>query len=61
LRVFDVMGREVRTLAVGTRGVVGWDLCDQSGRRVPAGVYQVMLDPAGNAGDRCRRILVLDD
>jgi hypothetical protein len=61
LRVFDVMGREVRTLAVGVRGVVEWDLRDRSGCRVPAGVYQVMIEPAGNAGDRCRRILVLDD
>ncbi len=39
LRVFDVMGREVRALAVGARSVVEWDLRDRSGHRVPAGVY----------------------
>jgi hypothetical protein len=39
LRVFDVMGREVRTLAVGARGIIEWDLRDRSWCRVPAGVY----------------------
>ncbi len=65
LRVFDVMGREVRTLAAGTRGVVEWDLRDQSGRRVPAGVYVLeggrMKDEGGSRMTKSLRVVVLDD
>lgn len=42
---FSVDGRRVRRLAVGTRPAgreeIAWDLRDESGRRVPAGVYLI--------------------
>lgn len=65
LRVFDVMGREVRILAVGTRGVVEWDLRDRSGRRVPAGVYYFEVRSQkveGRSPTReSRRVVVVDE
>ena len=43
LLVFDVAGRRVRTLQRGLaepgRRAVTWDLRDESGRNVPAGIY----------------------
>lgn len=51
LRVFDVTGREVRTLVSGTRAAgshdVEWDGRDQSGNRVATGVYFYRLETAG--------------
>jgi hypothetical protein len=46
IRVYDVQGRFVRSLAArgGTAGGASWDGRDGSGRRVPAGVYFVRLD-----------------
>lgn len=52
LRIFDAQGREVRRLldevlpSEGTR-VARWDLCDDRGLRVPAGVYYARLESAG--------------
>ena len=47
LRIFDPMGRSVRTLldeSVGAgRNMLAWDGKDNSGRPVPNGVYQVRL------------------
>ena len=65
LRVFDVMGREVRTLAVGARGIIEWDLRDRGGRRVPAGVYQLEVrsqksEVRSRMPERLR-VVVLDD
>jgi len=48
LRVYDVAGRSVRTLAEGTKGAaryeVRWDGRDDSGRSVPSGVYLYKLE-----------------
>jgi hypothetical protein len=52
LLVFDVGGRVVRTLARASMPagahVVGWDGRDESGRRVPAGVYLYRLRAGSN-------------
>ncbi|MBD3235812.1 MAG: hypothetical protein GF330_03835 [Candidatus Eisenbacteria bacterium] len=51
LHVFGLDGRLVRTLASGMHAagnhVVSWDRTDQSGARVPAGVYYYALDAEG--------------
>ena len=51
LRVFDVTGREVRTLVSGTIGAgsheIEWDGRDQSGNRVSTGTYFYRLETAG--------------
>lgn len=44
--VFSVQGGRVRSLALGTAGSVGWDLRDDAGRPVPAGLYFARLSPA---------------
>ena len=65
LRVFDVMGREVRAIAVGARGVVEWDLRDRSGRRVRAGVYLLeggrIKDEGGSRMSKRLRVVVVDE
>jgi hypothetical protein len=43
--IVDAAGRRVRSIegaAAGTRETKSWDLCDQSGRSVPAGIYFVI-------------------
>jgi hypothetical protein len=61
LTVHDVQGRRVRTLAGGPRAAgeyaIGWDLRDDGGRRVPAGLYLVRLRDA--SGACARRVAVL--
>jgi len=61
IRVYDVAGRLVRTLADGDRpaGVhrVSWDGKDARGRAAPAGIYFVKLDAAGT--ERTSRIVKL--
>ena len=61
LELFDTQGRRVRTLASGTyeagRWVRGWDLADDTGRRVAAGLYLARLST--DAGARVRRVAVL--
>jgi hypothetical protein len=48
LRVYDLSGREIKALSVGTHnaGVVNveWNLTDSAGRQIPAGVYLYRLD-----------------
>jgi hypothetical protein len=65
LRVFDVMGREVRAISVGTASMVEWDLRDQHGRRARAGVYQLEVRSQKADGQspmrESRRVVVLDD
>jgi DNA-binding beta-propeller fold protein YncE len=61
LEVFDPQGRRVRTLWDGpvSAGVqdIGWDLRDDSGRAVSAGVYLIRLAAAGRVD--MRRIVTL--
>ena len=61
LEVLDLAGRRVATLADGAYGasryVRGWDLRDDSGRRVTPGVYFARLVTADGA--RERRLVVL--
>lgn len=56
LGVFDVQGRQVRRLAGGSlaSGVrtLSWDLRDDAGRRVPAGVYFFRLQAGGATTSR---------
>ena len=47
LRVYDVLGREVRTLAAqeftAGRNMITWDGRDDAGRQVPRGIYLYRL------------------
>ena len=51
LDIFDVMGRQVRSLVAGRQDVgqqsIGWDGRDDGGRRLASGVYVVRLRAAG--------------
>ena len=62
LRVFDVHGREVRTLVRDTRSAgshaVTWDGRDEHGGGAPAGIYFLRLEAAGEA--LARRVVKLD-
>lgn len=62
LRVFDLHGREVRTLVRETRAAgphtVGWEGRDTGGDRAPAGIYFLRLEAAGET--RTQRIVKLD-
>jgi len=48
LRVYDLSGREIKSINVGARqaGIVNleWNLTDDAGRQIPAGVYLYRLD-----------------
>ena len=61
LEVLDVQGRHVRELVRARMGpgkfVRGWDLADDRGRRVPAGVYLVRLRTSDR--EAVRRVVVL--
>jgi hypothetical protein len=61
LEVFDLAGRRMRRLVGGTMTAgpheAGWDLRDESGRAVPAGVYLARLVAPGASG--VRRFVVL--
>ncbi len=61
LTVVDAQGRTVRTLARGGReagaGATTWDLADDDGRAVPAGLYWVRLEASGRS--LVRRIAVV--
>ncbi len=56
LAVYDVSGRKIRTLVRDTRGpgdhVVTWDGTDQSGSRVPSGMYFYKLNSGGDSSTR---------
>ncbi|MFB3906781.1 MAG: FG-GAP-like repeat-containing protein [Candidatus Eisenbacteria bacterium] len=63
LTVYDVSGREVRTLADGAfpagEQAISWDLTDDGGRRVAKGIYLARVETSrGGAG---RRVVVLDE
>jgi hypothetical protein len=64
LRVFDVLGRPVRTLAdqvfpasVGTPYFVLWDGTDDSGTGVASGVYFYRMDATGVSGASSRKVM----
>ncbi|MBK7367793.1 MAG: metallophosphoesterase [Candidatus Eisenbacteria bacterium] len=61
LRVYDVLGRRVRTLADGARAAgthtTAWDGRDGRGTRVPAGAYLLVLESEGVR--RARRVVRL--
>jgi subtilisin family serine protease len=56
LRLYDVLGREIRTLADGEmpagRHVSVWDGTDASGGSVASGIYVYRLDAVGPSGQR---------
>ncbi|HET7225383.1 MAG TPA: FlgD immunoglobulin-like domain containing protein [Candidatus Eisenbacteria bacterium] len=58
---FDIMGRHVRTLLSGTRpaghGQVSWDLSDEAGAALPAGIYLVRAT-LGNQSFNRRVVIV---
>jgi hypothetical protein len=51
LKIFDVTGNLIRTylLAQTSTSVITWHCHDQTGNKVPAGVYFVKLEAAGHA------------
>jgi hypothetical protein len=62
LDAFDLSGRRVRAILDETRAagssVMRWDLTDERGARVAAGIYFVRADVNGRA--RVRRVVVLE-
>ena len=62
IEAFDAAGRRVRMLAAGPRPAgsssVEWDLRDDSGRRLAAGLYLVRAQAGGR--EWTRRVIVLD-
>jgi flagellar hook assembly protein FlgD len=66
IRIFDVLGRLVRTLAnnepSGARGEIVWDGRDDEGQRVRIGRYIVLLeavDESGNLVDASKAVVVV--
>jgi hypothetical protein len=61
LEIFDILGKRVRTLPVGSIGAGShqqiWDGRDQRGRRVGSGIYLIRLSTAGSK--RARRVVLL--
>jgi len=61
LRIYNVLGQEVRTLVDGTQArgpkLVAWDRKDNRGRMVGAGTYFCRLEAGGSA--RTRQIILL--
>jgi hypothetical protein len=64
LQVFDALGRLVRTFPQTSienrQSSMTWDLRDNSGARVPAGVYQLMLKTGDYHRTITSRVLVID-
>jgi hypothetical protein len=62
LEILDIAGRRVRTLVDGRLAsgtwTKGWDLADESGRRVRPGVYLARF--SGGADIAVRRVVVID-
>jgi hypothetical protein len=59
VKIFDVQGRIVRTLAdnksVGTGGFERWDGTDNQGRRLPSGLYVIYAEAAAAGGSRIQK------
>lgn len=58
LSVYSARGARVRSLALDDAGRSAWDLCDEVGRPVPAGVYFVRTESAGQRGGMQRVVVV---
>jgi len=56
LKIYDLMGREVKTLIDGTENAgfknIMWDSKDKNGRPVPSGMYLYRLDAISNESDK---------
>ncbi len=66
IRIFDSVGRLVRILAseepTGASGGIAWNGLDDSGRRVPIGIYIILLDaydPATGRTESAKGIVVV--
>ncbi len=57
VRIYDALGREVRELTISTKAV--WDLCDNRGERVRAGVY--FIERLSDMMQRKNAVVVLGD
>jgi flagellar hook assembly protein FlgD len=61
VRVFDVAGRNVRTLVSGVQPagerVLAWDGRDDQGGRLGAGVYMLRLEAGGHSETRSVRLV----
>jgi hypothetical protein len=58
LRVYDVLGREVKRFKVSGLSRVRWDLRDEQGKEVGNGIYFVRCE-AGKVPSVTRRVTVL--
>lgn len=58
VRIFDVLGREVRKFHVEEAGLVWWDLTDNKGKEVGSGVYFVQVVTSQARSER-RKFTVL--
>lgn len=58
LSVYSVRGAHIRSLLLDPSGRTNWDLCDDGGRPVAAGVYFVRTD-AGTGPSRSQRVVVV--
>ncbi|MGD8394037.1 MAG: FlgD immunoglobulin-like domain containing protein, partial [Candidatus Eiseniibacteriota bacterium] len=63
LRIFDVTGRQVRTLVDGAlsvgRHALDWDGRNDAGRPLASGTYYLRLEPAGSAPAQVRRLTLV--
>lgn len=60
LKLFDLSGREVRTILDGpapATGVIDWDGCDADGHPVSSGIYFARLESGGRLA-RCKSIVL---
>jgi len=58
LDVYSVRGSRVLSLSLGAAGATTWDLNDDRGRPVPAGIYFIGLTSASRHGET-RRVVVM--
>jgi len=55
LKIYDLMGREIKTIVIGTENPgfknVMWDSKDNNGRPVPSGMYFYRIDAVSKESD----------